>query len=316
MLSDSIVSLRPSTPRCHRSDTRRQGGRPTCSKARAYKSPSAGPRGLVGSAREASNPASCSVREPGSPEISGPPEADGGGVERAEAIGDGRRPGLQRISLGIRRLRTLRGRRGRHAGTEQIVKARNHWRVAEALPHSEGVAYNQPCWEVATCLPVGRMGPTSVEGPGQNNPDRSEGPWGRAAWTARIAVLDRAGVPDTEREGHVATKGTKAGGKLTDAKGTPGAGLTGVSEGKAPADKLALKPYWGKPAVRNFRGGGGNVGIIEARYAPPPYPTILQPDSQRTLDFGSRKPSMVMLSGTERWEIGRRNEGMPQGVPP
>ena len=29
--------------------------------------------------------------------------------------------------------------------------------------------------EVATCLRVGRMGPISEEGPGQNNPDRSEG---------------------------------------------------------------------------------------------------------------------------------------------
>ena len=28
---------------------------------------------------------------------------------------------------------------------------------------------------------------------------------------------------------------------------------------KAPSDKPALKPYWGKPAVRNFRGGAGNV---------------------------------------------------------
>src|SRR5678815_5089892 len=27
---------------------------------------------------------------------------------------------------------------------------------------------------------------------------------------------------------------------------------------------LALKPYWGKPAVRNFRGGNGNVGIIRS----------------------------------------------------
>jgi len=28
------------------------------------------------------------------------------------------------------------------------------------------------------CLRVGRMGPISVDGSGQNNPDRSEGPWG------------------------------------------------------------------------------------------------------------------------------------------
>jgi hypothetical protein len=37
----------------------------------------------------------------------------------------------------------------------------------------------------------------------------------------------------------------------------------------------ALKPYWGKPAVRNFREGDGNNGIIEARSAPSPYSTVL-----------------------------------------
>jgi hypothetical protein len=34
--------------------------------------------------------------------------------------------------------------------------------------------------------------------------------------------------------------------------------------GKAASDSPALKPYWGKPAVRNFRGGDGNVGIIRS----------------------------------------------------
>jgi len=42
----------------------------------------------------------------------------------------------------------------------------------------------------------------------------------------------------------------------------PGAGLTATAYGQARPDRLALKPYWGKPAVRNFRGGDGNVGII------------------------------------------------------
>jgi hypothetical protein len=37
-----------------------------------------------------------------------------------------------------------------------------------------------------------------------------------------------------------------------------------VVDGKAPSDKSALKPYWGKPAVRDFRGSGGNVGIIRS----------------------------------------------------
>jgi hypothetical protein len=44
----------------------------------------------------------------------------------------------------------------------------------------------------------------------------------------------------------------------------PGAGLTELSRGKAPSDRPALKPYWGKPAVRNFREDDGNVGIIRS----------------------------------------------------
>jgi hypothetical protein len=30
------------------------------------------------------------------------------------------------------------------------------------------------------------------------------------------------------------------------------------------SETSALKPYWGKPAVRNFRGGYGNGGIIRS----------------------------------------------------
>ena len=43
-----------------------------------------------------------------------------------------------------------------------------------------------------------------------------------------------------------------------------GAGLTSESLRKASPDMLALKPYRGKPAVRNFREGDGNVGIIRS----------------------------------------------------
>jgi hypothetical protein len=44
----------------------------------------------------------------------------------------------------------------------------------------------------------------------------------------------------------------------------PGAGLRERACRKALSDMLALKPYRGKPAVRNFRGGNGNVGIIRS----------------------------------------------------
>ncbi len=46
--------------------------------------------------------------------------------------------------------------------------------------------------------------------------------------------------------------------------------------GQASSDIPALKPYWGKPAVRNFRGGDGNVGIIRS-----PVRAIALPDYRR-----------------------------------
>jgi hypothetical protein len=39
---------------------------------------------------------------------------------------------------------------------------------------------------------------------------------------------------------------------------------TSVSEQEGLCSQPALKPYWGKPAVRNFRGDDGNVGIIRS----------------------------------------------------
>jgi hypothetical protein len=45
--------------------------------------------------------------------------------------------------------------------------------------------------------------------------------------------------------------------------------------GKASFEIPALKPYRGKPAVRNFRGGDGDVGIIRS-----PVRAIALPDSR------------------------------------
>jgi len=45
--------------------------------------------------------------------------------------------------------------------------------------------------------------------------------------------------------------------------------------GQALSDSPALKPYRGKPAVRNFRGGDGNVGIIRS-----PVRAIALPDNE------------------------------------
>ena len=113
------------------------------------------------------------------------------------------------------------------------------------------------------CLQVGRMGPVSDDGPRQNNSDRSEGPWGRAGGSARTEVPNRASSLTQGREYTVKAVGTKG-------KGKPG------YLGKALSEIPALKPYRGKPAVRNFRGGDGNVGIIRS-----PVRAIALPDKLR-----------------------------------
>jgi len=72
----------------------------------------------------------------------------------------------------------------------------------------------------------------------------------------------------------LATEDTNDGRKLYAATGMPGAGLTGATNGKAPPERPALKPYWGKPAVRNFRGTMETSASFEARSALSPYPTV------------------------------------------
>ena len=48
---------------------------------------------------------------------------------------------------------------------------------------------------------------------------------------------------------------------------TLGASLSREDEGKAPSEMSALKPYPGKRAVRNFREGDGDNGIIRSPFS-------------------------------------------------
>ena len=67
-------------------------------------------------------------------------------------------------------------------------------------------------------------------------------------------------------------------------------------DGKAPANILALKPDWGKPTVRNFRGAVETSASFEARSAPPRYPVhqfhylVERPDKE--------EPTCVTIGGT------------------
>ncbi len=89
-------------------------------------------------------------------------------------------------------------------------------------------------------------------------------PWGREVrplaqrHAAAPAVLDaEPGVPRWPAR----AKGSR---KRPRTSGMPGTGFAGAEGRQALSDMLALKPYWGKPTVRNFREDDGDVGIIRS----------------------------------------------------
>jgi len=61
--------------------------------------------------------------------------------------------------------------------------------------------------------------------------------------------------------------------------------------GKALSDIPALKPYRGKLAVRNFRGGDGNVGIIRS-----PVRAIALPDYEKGVAIRSAPESCAVTA--------------------
>ena len=69
-------------------------------------------------------------------------------------------------------------------------------------------------------------------------------------------------------------------------------GLTCTDKGRAPTERPALEPHWGKLAVRNPRGDDGNVGIIRS-----PIRAIILPDraglSLRGVEFSARLRAVV-----------------------
>src|SRR3981189_1995027 len=88
-----------------------------------------------------------------------------------------------------------------------------------------------------------------------------------------MAAHGRASLPTQCGITEVASTCAKGRHKPNISRCMPGAGLSWPMRGKVLPYMPAFQPYRGKPAVRNDRGGRVKVGIIEARSAPPLYPT-------------------------------------------
>ena len=89
---------------------------------------------------------------------------------------------------------------------------------------------------------------------GQNNPMPSQGPLGRNA-RAGLCQPSHSGRQTADRIDRATTVYTRP----------PVRGAAKVTAGAT-----GLKPYWGKPAVRNFREGRGNVMLVWRPFATKP----------------------------------------------
>ena len=116
------------------------------------------------------------------------------------------------------------------------VKARNHSRVASALPHSEGIAYKPPCGEVAMCRRVGRMGPLNA-------------PWGIAQAPGDFGAFSHRLLIGNFGDGFINAYNAVSGkrvGTLLDASGAP----------------IWIDGLW----ALSFGGGNANSGLFNDLY--------------------------------------------------
>ena len=211
------------------------------------------------------------MREPESPERRAPRETDCGKIGSAELLRTRRRPCRHRRS-GPNDDRAPRGQRGWHVRKEWTAKARNHPRVASALPHSEGIAYKPPCGEVECARGWGGWGRLSDDGARQHNLHPSEDPWGGGLPHLHGGARSN-GRPDTAREYRNVTKCAKGGHKPTISQRMPGAGLSWLVAGRRrpkcqPSSRIGENPPYGMMGRVEETSAS-----FEARSAPRLYPT-------------------------------------------
>lgn len=108
-------------------------------------------------------------------------------------------------------------------------------------------------------------------------------PWGREAGPLAQRHVEASTDLDSGPGDSGTRQRAKGSSKRTDVAGMPGTGFTAAARREALSDMLALKPYWGKPAVRNFRESDGDVGIIRS-----PVRAIALPDPGSCSEFALR----------------------------
>jgi hypothetical protein len=173
---------------------------------------------------------------------------------------------------GIGSRKVPRGLRGRHVVKEHQRKlgtsrgSPRHMRICTAK--ASGIS--RETVKSRCAREWGGWGRLSDDGPGQNNPDRSEGPWGRAAWSARTEVLTSTSSLTQSREYRWQRRARR-----TEANRLP-------QRPRVPSGRpcLTYRPWsrTGENPPYGILGGTVETSAsFEARYAPPSYPTARDP---------------------------------------
>jgi hypothetical protein len=118
--------------------------------------------------------------------------------------------------------------------------------------------------EIAMCPGVGRRGRNKRGWPGTEEPGSEREPLGRSRTPPPRRRIEESSARHRTGEPNWTRRCAKGRCKPGVHRRMPGAGLSDGCTGKALSDRPAFQPYWGKPAVRNDRGDGGNVGILRS----------------------------------------------------
>jgi hypothetical protein len=191
-------------------------------------------------------------------------DANRGSLETSTCLkrmaGDSGAPSLWNMGEGqCRRRRTgsccrraPRGHRGRHGGKEQQRKLGTTSGSPRRTCTAKASRINRTAAKSRCAREWGGWGRISVDGAGQNNPVRSEGPWGRATEVARTAVRNRVLLPDTERNDAL-VYGTHEGQmKTTRRRGYARCRLNRLAEWEVAVRKAGLEAVLGKTRRTEF----------------------------------------------------------------
>jgi hypothetical protein len=111
---------------------------------------------------------------------------------------------------------------------------------------------------------------------GQHNPMASQGPLdGRVDVAGSRATLNRKVLERVVPSGTTYSWELQLRWRIRRGLGAYVDGTSTLGSRRRSPLTVHLKPYWGKPTVRNFRGGRGNPKLDRARRAPLPYSTTV-----------------------------------------